>query len=179
MTWPLVGQWSKNQMRFLKFDFLSELFIFPFFQNTVTGSCFHTAPQNGIYRLCFHARWHFLTILFNSIFVFRFRQGGNAGDVTVTAGGTTYAAAFGDGDQRDWRSTGQCFYQVTNGKKCAFFITKDYCSNFLPPTQSTWAWGAAGAAIACRRRAGDTGSSLSHWSFLWHNFLISVSKMII
>ena len=42
----------------------------------------------------------------------RFRQGGNAGDVTVQAGGTTYAAAFGDGDERDWRSTGQCFYQV-------------------------------------------------------------------
>jgi len=65
-------------------------------QNTNTGSCFHTAPTNGIYRLCFHAR---------------FKQGGNAGDVTVQAGGTTYAAAFGDGDQRDWRSTGQCFYQ--------------------------------------------------------------------
>merc|ERR1711862_457196 len=64
--------------------------------NTNTGTCFHTAPATGIYRLCFHAR---------------FRQGGNAGDVTVQAGGTTYAAAFGDGDERDWRSTGQCFYQ--------------------------------------------------------------------
>merc|ERR1712227_977947 len=46
--------------------------------NTNTGTCFHTAPATGIYRICFHAR---------------FRQGGNAGDVTVQAGGTTYAAA--------------------------------------------------------------------------------------
>ena len=89
-----------------------------FCQNTNTGSCFHTAPAAGIYRLCFHARFlikllHIMThlIMYSHS---RFRQGGNAGDVTVQAGGTTYAAAFGDGDERDWRSTGQCFYQVRN-----------------------------------------------------------------
>merc|ERR1719327_2456083 len=29
--------------------------------------------------------------------------------VTIEAGGTTYAGAFGDADTRDWRSTGTCF----------------------------------------------------------------------
>merc|ERR1712045_864901 len=60
--------------------------------NTNTGTCFHTAPATGIYRICFHAR---------------FRQGGNAGDVTVQAGSTTYAAAFGDGDEK-WRGQRLC-----------------------------------------------------------------------
>ena len=102
-------------------------------QNTNTGSCFHTAPAAGIYRLCFHARCHInhLHIMAHLIMYShsRFRQGGNAGDVTVQAGGTTYAAAFGDGDERDWRSTGQCFYQVRKNVKSLYFPIKDDRSN--------------------------------------------------
>ena len=44
--------------------------------------------------------------------LFRFQQGGNSGDVTIAAGSQQYAAAFGDADQRDWRSTGTCFIYV-------------------------------------------------------------------
>ena len=42
----------------------------------------------------------------------RFQQGGNSGDVTIAAGSQQYAAAFGDADERDWRSTGTCFIYV-------------------------------------------------------------------
>ena len=43
----------------------------------------------------------------------RFKKGGNAGDITIAAGGQQYAAAFGDGDERDWRSSGHCFIYVS------------------------------------------------------------------
>merc|ERR1712243_377173 len=49
------------------------------------GSCIFTAPINGYYNVCYHAR---------------FKGGGNSNDVTVQAGGTTYAAAFGCRHQR-------------------------------------------------------------------------------
>ena len=62
-----------------------------------TGTCFITVPAAGYYNICYHAR---------------FKQGGNAGDVTIQAGSTTYAAAFGDADERDWRSSGICFPAV-------------------------------------------------------------------
>ena len=83
---------------------------------TNTGTCFFTtvATEPGYYRICMHAR-SLLSKLNPQISnnpLLRFKQGGNAGDVTIQAGSTTYAGAFGDGDQRDWRSTGQCFIQV-------------------------------------------------------------------
>merc|ERR1712168_593883 len=69
---------------------------------TTAGSCLFTAPINGYYNICFHAR---------------FKGSGNSNDVTIQAGGTTYAAAFGDADTRDWRSTGVCFIALlTNGQ---------------------------------------------------------------
>merc|ERR1712168_1357971 len=63
--------------------------------NTYTNpsSCTMTAPKNGYYNVCVYAR---------------IKKGGNAGDVTVALGGTTYAAAFGDAVDGDWRSTGTC-----------------------------------------------------------------------
>jgi len=61
---------------------------------TNAGSCIFTAPIGGYYNICFHAR---------------FKGSGNSNDVTIQAGGTTYAGAFGDADTRDWRSTGTCF----------------------------------------------------------------------
>ena len=32
--------------------------------------------------------------------------------MTIAAGSQQYAAAFGDADERDWRSTGTCFIYV-------------------------------------------------------------------
>merc|ERR1712136_449246 len=58
---------------------------------TNAGSCTFTAPIGGYYNICFYAR---------------FKGTGNSNDVTIQAGGITYAGAFGDGDTRDWRSTG-------------------------------------------------------------------------
>ena len=74
-----------------------------------TGTCFITAPRAGYYNICFHGR---------------FKLGGNAGDVTVQVGGTQFAAAFGDADERDWRSTGICFPAVT--------IPSFYLSDYKP-----------------------------------------------
>ena len=64
---------------------------------TNTGTCFFTAPEPGYYNICFHAR---------------FKNSGNSNDVTIAAGSQQYAAAFGDADTRDWRSTGTCFIYV-------------------------------------------------------------------
>ena len=66
-------------------------------QYTNTGTCFFTAPVTGYYNICFHAR---------------FKNSGNSNDVTIAAGSQQYAAAFGDADTRDWRSTGTCFIYV-------------------------------------------------------------------
>jgi len=57
------------------------------------SSCQLTAPVNGYYNVCASAR---------------FKKGGNAGDVTIGLGTTTYAAGFGDAVGDDWRSTGTC-----------------------------------------------------------------------
>merc|ERR1711936_331824 len=69
--------------------------------NTYTNpsSCSMTAPKNGYYNVCVYAR---------------FKKGGNAGDVTIALGGTTYAAAFGDAVGDDWRSTGTCTIRFLN-----------------------------------------------------------------
>ena len=64
---------------------------------TITGTCFFSAPVAGYYNICFHAR---------------FKNSGNSNDVTIAAGSQQYAAAFGDADTRDWRSTGTCFIYV-------------------------------------------------------------------
>ena len=59
LTWRPVELLSRHPMRFQNIfifhfrDILSFLFSC---QNTNTGTCFHTAPATGIYRLCFHAR---------------------------------------------------------------------------------------------------------------------------
>jgi len=56
----------------------------------------YTAPVAGYYNIC-----AFL----------RFKQGGNAVDVTVYAGGSV-VAGFGDAVDQDWRSTGTCLIRL-------------------------------------------------------------------
>ena len=82
---------------------------------TNAGSCIFTAPIGGYYNICFHARFKgvkfkFWATLNNTSILFL--KSGNSNDVTIQAGGTTYAGAFGDADTRDWRSTGTCFIAV-------------------------------------------------------------------
>ena len=56
--------------------------------NTYTtgiSSCQMTVPVNGYYNVCVHARQPAQSILAlsHSLYLFRFKKGGNSGDVTI------------------------------------------------------------------------------------------------
>ena len=80
----------------------------------------------------------------------RFKKGGNAGDITIAAGGQQYAAAFGDGDERDWRSSGHCFIYVSISTvsiytHCIYTIH----SQQLSASQPVYVWMRSGGGSDC------------------------------
>jgi len=92
---------------------------------TITGTCFFSAPVAGYYNICFHAR---------------FKNSGNSNDVTIAAGSQQYAAAFGDADTRDWRSTGTCFiYSLTAGQQVYAWARHGGSSDCVQET--SWRYG--------------------------------------